>query len=451
MLGETRGNTMNIGDVTKNEPRRKVMVIDSKSFYASVESVDRGLNPLQSLLVVMSQQDNTNGGLVLAASPRAKKELGLKNTMRQRDVPYDPRLIIVNPRMNRYIAMNKKVNDIFRRFVAEEDLHLYSIDESILDFTNTWEYLKFQYGADLTLTKLARIIQLQVKKELGLYLTVGIGDNPAMAKMALDLTAKHAFSLIGEWHFETISDVLWPIKQLDDVWSIGSRTAKKLRRLGILSMQDLAFFDPYRLKQEFGVRGAELSALAWGVDRSVLSQRYHIKETSISNSQVLPRDYSSRQEIEVVIREIGEQVASRLRAKNKVAGSVSLFIGYSYHSSEAKHSHGFNVQTKITPTSSSHKISQALLNLYEDYEEGGIVRNVGVSAGKVQPAFFEQLDLLQPIKKQLNETKIDQVVDDIRRKFGLTSLVKLSSIGDGGTMIDRAGLVGGHNGGNAFG
>ena len=108
-------------------------------------------------------------------------------------------------------------------------------------------------------------------------------------------------------------------------------------------------------------------------------------------------------------------------------------------------------QTKITPTSSSHKISQALLNLYEDYEEGGIVRNVGVSAGKVQPALFEQLDLLQPVKKQLNETKIDQVIDDIRRKFGLTSLVKLSSIGDGGTMIDRAGLVGGHNGGNALG
>ncbi|MHC3983235.1 hypothetical protein WDV13_06030 [Weissella cibaria] len=255
----------------------------------------------------MSQQENTNGGLVLAASPRAKKELGVKNVMRQRDVPYDPRLIVVNPRMSRYIAMNKKVNDIFRRFAAEEDLHLYSIDESILDFTNTWEYLKFQYGEDLTLAKLARIIQLQVKKELGLYLTVGIGDNPAIAKMALDLTANHAFSLIGEWHFETIPDVLWPIKQPSDVWSIGCRTGKKFRRLDRFSMQDLALFDPYCLQQKFGVRGAGLSALAWGVDRSsVLSQRYRIKEASISNSQVLPRDYSNLQEIEVVIREIGE-------------------------------------------------------------------------------------------------------------------------------------------------
>lgn len=149
----------------------------------------------------------------------------------------------------------------------------------------------------------------------------------------------------------------------------------------------------------------------------MLSQRYHIKETSISNSQVLPRDYSSRQEIEVVIREIGEQVASCLRAKNKVAGSLSLFIGYSYVSSEAKHRRGFNVQTKITATNNSHKISQALLNLYNDHEEGGIVRNVGVSAGKVQPAGFEQFDLLQPVQQQVNESKIDQVIDDIRRKL----------------------------------
>lgn len=101
-------------DVTANETRRKIMLIDSKSFYASVESVSLGLNPMKSLLVVMSQQENTNGGLVLAASPRAKSELGIKNVMRQRDLPKDPRLIIVNPRMNFYIAMNKKINDIFR-------------------------------------------------------------------------------------------------------------------------------------------------------------------------------------------------------------------------------------------------------------------------------------------------------------------------------------------------
>lgn len=442
---------MDVQQVTSNEPRRKVMVIDSKSFYASVESVDRGLNPLTSLLIVMSQQENTNGGLVLAASPRTKKELGVKNVMRQCNLPFDDRLLIVQPRMNRYIAMNKKVNDIFRQFVAEEDLHLYSIDESILDFTDTWEYLKFIYGKDLTLKKLARIIQLKVKQTLGLYLTVGIGDTPVMAKLALDIQAKHDFNLIGEWHFETIPEHLWSITKLDDVWSIGKRTAKSLMRLGILSMRDLALADPYYLKQKLGVRGEELFALAWGVDRSILRHRHHIKDGNVSNSQVLPRDYDRVDEIKVVIREIGEQVAARLRAKNEAAGTISLFVGYSYATSEIKHSHGFNVQTKIIPSNQSNIISSALIQLFDAHFEGGNVRNLGVAAGKLQPAGYDQLDLLTPVKQQLNTSKIDQVIDEIRQKFGVTSLVKLSSLSQGGTMIQRAGLVGGHNGGNAYG
>lgn len=442
---------MNFSDVTCHEMRRKVMVIDSKSFYASVESADRGLNPLTSLLVVMSQQENTNGGLVLAASPRAKKELGVKNVMRQRDVPKDPRLLIVQPRMNRYIAINKKVNDIFRQFVAEEDLHLYSIDESILDVTDSWEYLKFVYGKDLTLKKLARIIQLKVKKELGLYLTVGIGDTIAMAKVALDIQAKHDFDLIGEWHFESLPEHLWPITKLDEIWSIGRKTAKKLNRLGIFSMYDLAMTNPYYLKQKLGVRGEELFALAWGVDRSIVSCKHKIKAGNISNSQVLPRDYNDEPEIKVVIREIGEQVAARLRAKRLAAGTVSLFVGYSYATSEQKQTHGFNVQMKIAPSNLSHVICNTLIELFEDHYTDGSVRNLGVSVGKLQPAGYEQLDLLTPVVEQINASRIDQVVDDIRKKFGITSLVKLSSLSRGGTMIQRAGLVGGHNGGNAYG
>ena len=187
-------------DVYKDEPRRAIFVIDSKSFYASVECVDRGKNPLQTMLIVMSQQENTNGGLVLAASPMAKKILGISNVMRQRDVPYHPDLLIAEPRMNYYIEKNQQINDIYREFVADEDLHIYSIDESILDITDSYQYIisKFGNGHDLTRQQIARIIQKEIKKRTGIYTSVGIGDNPAMAKMALDLTAKHAPSLIGE-------------------------------------------------------------------------------------------------------------------------------------------------------------------------------------------------------------------------------------------------------------
>ncbi len=152
----------------------------------------------------MSQAENTNGGLVLAASPMAKTVLGIKNVDGRRDVPNHPNLIVKQPRMNYYITMNKRINDIFRRVVSDDELMLYSIDESILDVTSSWEYLKFQYGDDLTLKKLARIIQITVRKELGLYLTVGIGQNPVRAKLALDLEAKKAKGLIGEWTYADI-------------------------------------------------------------------------------------------------------------------------------------------------------------------------------------------------------------------------------------------------------
>lgn len=438
-------------DVTENEVRRKIMLIDSKSFYASVESVSLGLNPLQSLLVVMIQQENTNGGLVLAASPKAKKELGVKNVMRQRDLPKDPRLIIVNPRMNLYIAMNKKVNDIFRQYVAEEDLQLYSIDESVLDLTPSWDYLKSKFGQNLTMRKLARIIQLQVKRELGLYLTVGIGDSPVMAKMALDIDAKHDFDLIGEWTYKNIPQKLWPLTDLGEVWSIGHKTAAKLLKMGILSMQDLAMSDPYYLKSKLGVRGEELYALSWGVDRSQIANKYKVKEGNVSNSQVLPRDYAKPNEIKNVIREIGEQVASRLRAKNKNTGVVSLYVGFSYASSVNAKRTGFAAQMSIDSTNNSQKIVRALWQIFDDHYDNEIVRNLGVSAGKLSQGGFEQMDLLQPVEQQVDHSILEKTIDQIRTKYGVTSLVKLSSIGNGGTMIQRAGLVGGHNGGNAYG
>lgn len=173
------------------EKQRVFFMIDSKSFYASVESVELGLNPLRSILVVMSEQANTNGGLVLAASPMAKKNLGASNIMRQRDLPRDKKLIIVHPRMNLYIQENLRINSIYREYTTEEKLLAYSIDESLLDVTDTWAF----FGDSPEIV--ARKIQERVRKETGIYLTVGIGDSPVLAKIALDIEAKHAPNLMG--------------------------------------------------------------------------------------------------------------------------------------------------------------------------------------------------------------------------------------------------------------
>lgn len=233
------------------EPVRDVFLIDVKSFYSSVECVQRGLHPLKTMLVVMSTADNTGSGLVLAASPMAKKILGISNVMRARDVPDHKDLIIVPPRMNLYIQENMKINKIYRSVVADEDLHIYSIDESILDVTASLNL----FVPDPALTRsqkrwrLARMIQLKVKKETGLYVTVGVGDNPLLAKLALDNESKHNRELIAEFTYENIEEKVWSIPELTDFWGIGNRTAAALEQMNIHSIRDLANID-YPIKIE---------------------------------------------------------------------------------------------------------------------------------------------------------------------------------------------------------
>lgn len=325
------------------EPKRLIFMIDNKSFYASVESVALGLNPLKTKLVVMSTQKNTNGGLVLAASPMAKKKYGIKNVMRQRNLPTKeeaPDLIYVEPHMNLYIQKSMEIIEIFRKYVADEDLHVYSIDESILDMTNSYQL----FGKDPF--EVARKIQLDIRNQLGIYTTVGIGENPLLAKFALDIDAKKRATMIAFWHYVEVADTIWQISDLTDVWGINKRTAAHLERIGIHNMYELAHTDPVKLKNEFGIIGEQLFAMSWGVDRSLIRDKYIPQARSYGNSQVLPRDYLVQREIEIVIREIGEQVAARIRSRKLQTGLVSLWIGFSYKSSTGKKRSGFRKQQK---------------------------------------------------------------------------------------------------------
>ncbi|MFD1393822.1 Y-family DNA polymerase [Lacticaseibacillus jixianensis] len=429
----------------QHEPHGVFFLIDNKSFYASVEATARGWDPLQVALVVMSEQPNTNGGLILATSPRAKQEFGLKaNVSRQRDLPDDPDLIVVPPRMNLYIKRNLQINDIFRRFVPDSDLWPYSIDESILDVTHSWKL----FGD--TPRQVARRIQKTVYDELGLYTTVGIGENPVQAKIALDIYAKHEPSFIGTITYATVPEKLWSIKDLTAVWSIADRTAAHLNRLGIHTIDELAHANPYLLEQEMGIMGQQLFALAWGIDRTQLAERVPTKAPSIGNSQVLPRDYAIQGEIELVIKEIGEQVAARLRHHRKKAGSISLSIGFSFASAEATGRSGFSHTTRLLPTNRNDELNEALIMLFRRYWQGEVIRNVAVYTGRLAPDTGEQLDLLTPVDEQVRATDLARTVDELRRKFGFTAIVYAKSKLRGGTAIQRASLVGGHNGGNSY-
>lgn len=256
--------------------------------------------------------------------------------------------------------------------------------------------------------------------------------------------------LIGEIHYETVPDKIWSITELTDVWGIGPRMAKRLNHLHIHNMYELAHTNPYLLKQQLGVIGSQLFATAWGIDRAQVTEPTKVKEASLGNSQVLPRDYFNQVEIETVIKEIGEQVAARLRHHHKLAGCLSLSIGFSYAAAEADGRGGFHQALKIDPTNDNQVLTQQLLWLFRQNWDGQAVRNIGVYSSKLSSATGQQLNLFETSSTQIRHSQLNQVIDEIHRRFGFTKLVYATSLLKGGTAIERASLVGGHNGGNSY-
>lgn len=427
-----------------NEPAGVFLVIDNKSFYATVECAMRGLDPLTTPLVVMSEAANTGGGLVMASSPMAKQLFHISNVNRKRDIPNDERLIVVPPRMNLYIEKNLAVNHIFNQYCADEDLLPYSIDESILDITHSWRL----FGNNIL--QVIRKIQRQVKAEQGLVTTVGLGNNPLQAKIALDIYAKHNREFIGVITNQTVRQKIWTIPNITDVWGINVQTQANLARLGIHNMNELAHCNPFELKRALGIMGTQLYATAWGIDRTNLQETILHKDKSLGNSQVLPRDYAEQDEIEVVIREIGAQVAARLRAHHKQCRGVFLGIGYSLGVVDEDGRTGFAHSLKLSvSTAETATINHQLIFIFEKYwDHRSPVRTVAVSCTRLTDRYGEQLNIFNVPKP--TAISLEETMDAIRKKYGKTAIMRANSLKKGGTFIERAGLVGGHNGGQSL-
>ncbi len=419
------------------EPRRDILCIDVKSFFASVEAVERKEHPLKAKVAVVSKPDN-HGGLVLASSPMVKKLYGIKTGTRVYEIPKEASIDIVEPRMALYLEKNLDIVNIFKRFVSDEDLHVYSIDESFLDVTRS--HRLFGSTEDI-----AKRIQYLVWKEMKLVVTIGIGDNPLLAKLALDHAAKHdqKSNFIAAWHYDDVQDTVWKISPLKDFWGIGSKTEKHLERIGIRSIHDLSQADVRKLKKRFGVIGEQLFFHSHGIDRTRLSDTFTPKETSFSKNQILNRDYTVKHEVEIVIREMAEENAGRLRRHYLTTGLVKLSIGYSKDVMDR----GFSHQLPIEKTDSSKKIIDGLLILFNRHYKSLPVRVVNVTFGKIEPKSALQLSLFDSAEKLINQEDLDQTIDSIRHKYGYTSLLHASSLTSGGMAMYRSKLLGGHRSG----
>lgn len=432
------------------EPSRDILCIDCKSFYSSVECVERGLNPLTTKLVVMSYPSDSpterGSGLILASSPAAKKAYGITNVSRARDLPfpYPNDLVIASPRMAVYMQKNMEINNIYKKYVDESNHHVYSVDESFLDVTDGLK----MYGVN-NAYELARVIQRDVYHHTGIYTTVGIGDNPLLAKLALDNGSKKKTDMKAEWRYEDVPDTIWEIPELEDMWGIGKRTAIKLRNMDIRNVYELAHTNYYQLKDRMGILGTQLYAHSWGIDRTFLGQTYKPKSKSIGNSQVLPRDYTNRKEIEVVIKEMADQVATRLRRSGAKAQVISLGVGFSLGYVDASGESSFHQQMKIPATNATKDLSNYLMEIFNRCYKQQDIRNISVNCSNLMFTTAAQLDLFKDPEKQTRQLKTDFVVDIIRKKFGFSSIIHAHSLLEGGRAIARSHLVGGHAGGLA--
>lgn len=413
-------------------PRRSILCIDVKSFFASVEAIRRELDPLEAYIAVVSDL-RRSGAVVLASSPRVKSEYNIKTGNRLFEIPKQSPIMVVEPNMALYIKINQAIQNIFRRFVTDEDIHVYSIDESILDVTAS---LNLFGSAEM----IAEAILKTVKDELGLIVTVGIGDNPLLAKLALDNEAKRQPPWIAKWTYEMVPQTVWKIKPLTAFWGISRGYDNKLKQMGIYTIEALAHADPKRLQKQLGVIGLQLYYHAWGLDASIISQKVRPKSKSYSKNQILMRDYYVKAEILIVIKEMVGDVCARLRKHQEKCQEVYLGIGYSDRNLRL----GFTARIKLVrPENSTDIISEAVRQEFIKRWHSEPVRSVNIAAGKIVSQGHEQLELF--FEGEEKKHAMDRVVDNLRERFGKKAIFYAGSMA-GGTFLERADYVGGHKG-----
>lgn len=414
-------------------PSRNIMCIDLKSFFASCECIERGLDPFKTPLVVANPNQG-NGAITLAVTPYLKVQ-GVASRSRLYDIPKNIKYTIVPPRMKLYITKSKEVVSIYLDYVAGEDLHIYSIDECFLDVT---DYLKLYKKTDYELAEeILRIIQ----EKTGLTATCGIGPNLLLAKVAMDIEAKKYKNGIAKWTYEDIPTKLWPITPLSKMWGIGKRMEKNLNVLNIYTIKDLAQYDKNKLKDKFGVMGLELWNHANGIDSSRISDfKVPAKDKSYSHSQVLFKDYNETN-IRIIITEMVELLTARLRANNKQTTVIGLGISYSKEINS-----GFYHTLKLdAPTDSNKEIIKICNIIFDRYYDYLPIRKVSISCGGLISKKGVQLNLFEEYQEIKQENKMNATIDEIKNKYGKNSLIKASSLLPDSTAIERNTKIGGHH------
>lgn len=417
---------------------RIYICIDLKSFYASVECRERGLDPIKTRLVV-ADPERSEKTICLAVSPALKK-LGIPGRCRVFEIPKDIDYVMAPPRMQLYIDYSAEIYGIYLKYIAKEDIHVYSIDEIFADVT---DYLAMY---QMTAKDLAVTIMKDVYNETGITATCGIGTNLYLAKIALDITAKHVEDHIGILDEKKYCETLWNHRPLTDFWRVGRGISKRLETQGIYTMGDIAHTDEDMLYHMLGVDAELLIDHAWGRETTTMAdiKAYKAKTNSISSGQVLSRDYNF-EEGKLVAKEMADLLSLELVDKGLVTDSITLHVGYS-NRYEGKPAHG-TIGMTVT-TSSARQIVAYTERLYKQIvNPHQLVRRMTVTFNRVIDETYRQYDLFTDPNDMERELQLQKVMLDIKGKYGKNAILKGMNLEKGATTMERNLQIGGHKSG----
>lgn len=420
------------------EKSKTYICIDLKSFYASVECVERGLDPLSTNLVV-ADSERSEKTICLAITP-PMKALGLSSRCRVFEIPHGVDYIMATPRMQLYIEYSANIYEVYLKYIAKEDIHVYSIDEVFMDVT---DYLTMY---NMTAKELAIRIMKDVYDTTGITATAGIGTNMYLAKVALDITAKHVDDHIGYLDEELYQKTLWNHTPLTDFWRVGAGTVRRLEKYGIYNMGHIAHTDEDFLYKLFGIDAELLIDHAWGREIATIAdiKNYKPKHNSLSSGQVLSRDYGYDEGM-LIVKEMADLLCLDLVDKGLITQSITLYVGYS----NALKIDGDRGSISMTmPTSSAKTILLYIEKLYKKVVKPHTpVRRFNLSFNNVVDEMYQQYDIFADPVELEREHNLQKAMIDIKKKFGKNAILKGMNLEESGTTIERNRQIGGHRSG----
>ena len=414
------------------------LCIDLKSFYASVECVERGWDPLTARLVV-ADPERSEKTICLAVSP-ALKQMGVPNRCRVFQIPKEIPYKMAPPRMQLYIDYAAEIYGVYLKYIAKEDIQVYSIDEAFLDVT---DYLHLY---QMTAVELGRKIMQDILDTTKIPAACGVGTNLYLAKVALDIMAKHETDRIACLDEARYREKLWKHKPLTDFWRVGRGTVERLSNMGICTMEEIAHARESLLYKAFGIDAELLIDHAWGREPVTIAdiKAYRPKKTSFSSGQVLPRDYEYEEGV-LVVKEMADLLCLDLVDQCLVTSHISLAIGYSNQKcfEPAKGS-----TTLRSATSSNRRLLSYVEQLYRRIvRPGAYIRRITLTYTGVMTEDYQQFDLFSNPEETEKDVKAQRAVISIKQRYGRNAILKGMNLEESATTIERNGQIGGHKSG----